>query len=311
MNWKIMGIILGFSSALQAKEQILDRIVALVDSEPILYSEVREKIEHAPLVKVSDYPATESDDKFTRALNDAINYKLIMRQAEELEITVTDPEVEDQINRMLAESGGYSRDSLKTFLQQQGKTYETYKNDIRDQMIFMRFRGRVIIPRVKLTEENIQAYHLKKQGSTKDYVELRLRQLLVRDVDDPVIGKEKEKLAQQIYEKLQAGMPFEEAEKIYSNGQAQEAKVFKLRDLSQDIRSHLENLKVGDFTSPVKTPMGLIIFYCDDRTLTGSQEYLRQKKQLEQELRNVELVKQTNLWLKSERERSNIKIVKE
>lgn len=311
MKITLICIIFILNPSLWAKESVVDRIVALVDSEPILYSEIQEKIDHAPLVKVSDYPSTEKDDNFTRAMNDAINDRLIKAKAEELEIVVNDEEVEEQITRMLSESGGYNRESLKTFLQQQGKTYEAYKTDIRDQMIFMRFRGRVIIPRIKLSPQDIQAYYLKKQGSTQEFVELTLRQIIVQDVDDPVIGKEKEKLAQQIFEKLKAGMSFADAEKIYSNGQRQETKIFKLRDLTQEIRRHLDNLKVGEFTPPVKTPLGYIIFYCDDRNLTGSQDFLRQQKQLEQELRNIELNRQTQNWLKTERAQSNIKIVKD
>src|SRR5262249_12008056 len=49
-------------------DELVDRIVAVVDGRPILYSDVKAKVDKGPLVVVSEYPATESAPQFDRAL---------------------------------------------------------------------------------------------------------------------------------------------------------------------------------------------------------------------------------------------------
>ena len=86
------------SSAVEG-EVLVDRIVAVVDGHPILYSSVMDKVDKGPLVVVSEYPAEETSPPYERALQDAINFQLVMAKAKDLEIDVRDDEVEAEIAR--------------------------------------------------------------------------------------------------------------------------------------------------------------------------------------------------------------------
>ena len=76
------------------------------------------------------------------------------------------------------------------------------------------------------------------------------------------------------------------------------------------IRSNLEALGIGAFTKPIETPGGYFIFYVEKRQFAGSDDFGRQKKKLEFELRSLELESQTMKWLAEERRRSKIEIIK-
>ncbi len=306
------------ASALAAEGEVLvDRMVAVVDGHPILYSNVMDKVEKGPLVVVSEYPAEETAPAYERALQDSINFELVMAKAKDLEIDVREDEVEAEIKSFL-DSRGLTRDGLLEHLGQQKMTYEEYKTDFRDQMILRRFQGRVITPLVKLTDKDVETYYLKKSGSTSDLVELVLRQILisVTATAAPEVIEAKRKLSQEVHQKLTDGMGFPEAVKIYSDEEKARDNgglmaPVKLKDLSQSIRTEVETLDIAQFTKPVRTSLGFHIFWLEEKKFSGSTEFESQKKKLEFELRNLELANQTRRWLTEQRQKSKVEMVTE
>ncbi len=308
-----------FSSAVSAEpqpgEELLDRIVAVVGSRPILKSDIDEKVNLGPLVIISDFPASESSKDFERALNDSINLQLMKNKAEELDIEIDDVDVEAQIDKLLS-GQNLDREKLMEFLTSQGKTYEEYKKDFHDQMLFRRFQGRVIAPAVKLTDKDIQNYYLKKSGTQADVLQLSLRQLLIRIPSSAAedFKKAKEKLAAEIYQKLKDGMDFVEAVKIYSDGPNARStggllRGVKLKDLNESIRQAVAGLEEGQFSSPVTSVLGIHIFYLEEKRFSESSQFLAQKKKLEYELRTRELSLEIRRWLELERQRSKVEVM--
>jgi len=301
----------------QSSETLIDRIVVAVDGKPLLYSDINDKVKNGPLVVVSDYPVDDKAEPFQRALNDAINFELVMQKARDLEIDVRNEEVEAEIKAFL-ETRGLGREGLNKHLQEEGLTYEDYKSDFRDQMILRRFQGKVIFPLLKVTDRDLETYYLKKQGTSSDVVELALRQILfsVAANSAPEIVEAKRKLASEVSKKLVDGLNFVEAVKVYSDD-AEARKTgglmppIKSKDLAPVIRSEVETLEKGQFTPAVRTSLGFHIFFLEDKHFSGSSEFLAQKKQLEFEVRNLELNNQTRRWLTEQRQRSKIELVKD
>ncbi len=305
------------AAAAQSAETLIDRIVAVSDGVPILFTDVQEKVANGPLVVVSDYPADEQSPEFERALQDSINFELIMAKARELEIDVRDDEVEAEITSFL-ERGGLNREGLQKHLDSRGIRFEDYRNDFKDQMILRRFQGRVITPLVKITDKDVETYYLKKSGATSDLVELTLRQILIQVTATAAaeVIEAKRRLAQEVHQKLVDGMPFVDAVKIYSDDSAAREggglmKGIRLKDLNAQIRAEVENLDVNQFTPPVRTAMGFHLFYLEEKQFSGSQEFQAQKKQLEFELRGVELANQTRRWLTEQRQKSKVEVIPE
>ncbi len=299
----------------QAQEQLVDRIVAIVNREPIMFSEVDEKIKKGHVVAVSDYPAEEGASDFDKALQDAINLELVKQKATELDIDVSDQDVDQEIQRFL-ESRQLNMEGLREALRGQGMSFEEYKADFKDQIILRHFQGHVISPLIKVTDKDVETYYLRKSGSSSESMRLVLRQILIKVPEGavPEIEEGKLNLARSVHQKLSSGMAFEEAVKIFSDDTAARAKgglmpEVSLKDLSSSIRTEVENLEVGKFTAPIKTGNGFHIFYLERKKFSGSDEFIKQKRQLEFELRNIELVAQTKKWLVEQRRKSKINII--
>lgn len=294
-----------------AEEVLLDRICATVDSEIILQSEIQERLDHGPLeVRVSDYGPTEAKDDFTRALNDTINARLIFRDAEQHEIVIKDEQINEEIEHIKA-SNHLSQEGLERQLARDHKTLAQFKKDLRESRIFNRWAGMRIMPLNKTTDRDVEAYYLTKEGSSSESQQLLLKKIDV-PIDSQVQVEEKEKLASEIYEKLKSGLSFDAAQTLYTAADADHsAKPYETSDFGPTIRPHLKDLKIGEYSKPIRLPDRFVIFFVSDKHLVASQDFIRRKPQLQKELRDLEMKRLTNQWLKNERSRSNIVIIKE
>jgi len=298
-----------------AKEVLLDRIVAIVDGYPVLYSSVMQKVKVGPLVTVSDFPAEEDASPFEKALQDSINFELVMSKARELEIEVPESQVDAEIDRFI-QNNGQTKSGLMDFLARQGTSYDDYRSDFRDLMVLRRFQGRVITPMVKITDKDLITYYLKKSGTSAELVEITLRQILI-SVDDsaaPEIVEAKQKMAQEVLKKLKDGMDFKAAVNIYSDDEGKSKNQglmmsMKLKDLAGEIKTAVSGLSKGEYSSAVRTSQGFHIFFLDDKEFGGSDDFLSNKNNLERELRGMELAAQTKKWLEQERQRTKVILV--
>lgn len=302
--------------ALYGKEVLVDRIVAIVNQQPILYSQVEEKVKTGPLIVVSEFPADEKAAPFEKALQDAINFELIMQKSKDLELEVEEGDVEAEIENLLS-SRGASREQLLQYLKEQKKSYKNYKDDSRSFMILRKFQGRVIYPLVKITDKDVETYYLKKAGISSDTLTLTLRQIVIQVSQGmPSSIKEgKQALAAEVHQKLVNGMKFEEAARVYSDDAGAKENgglmpKLRLKDLSADLRKSVEKLEPGQFTQPIKTAVGYYIFSLEEKSFGENQDFIKNKKNVAAELENVELLKQTKKWLAEQRQRSKVTIIK-
>ena len=171
---------------------------------------------------------------------------------------------------------------------------------------------------IKITDKDIETFYLKKSGTTADLVELTLRQILIRVATDatPEVLQAKQNLSREVHAKLQAGLDFKDAVKIYSDDTAAREtgglmQGVKLKDLSGAIRSEVENLESLAFTNPIQTSAGFHLFFLEERKFSGSRDFLEQKSNLEMELRTLELNIQTKRWLTEQRQKSKIEVIVE
>ena len=310
----ILGILLVQPTAL-AGEVLLDRLVAEVNSEAVTYSEVAEKVAKGPLVEVTPFPAKENDPPFEVALQDLINLKLILQKAKELEIEVPDEQLDSDIEKFLEKKNSTKKDLLEA-IAQQGMTYEQYREDFRKQSILSQFQGRVILPLVKVADKDLELYYLRHSGGSQaSQFKIVLRQIFIKYPTEATesVKTAKVQLADRIYKELAGGMVFAEAAKIYSDNSGAEAgglmPAIFIKDLSQEIKDQVESLQEKEFTKPIPPAGGIYIFYLEQRMLADNDDFVKKKNQLEFQMRQEEVIKQTMKWLEEQRSKSKIRII--
>ncbi len=321
-NQKFTRILTGiaFSSTLLASAsaysaELIDQLAAEVNGSAVTLSEVKQKVEKGPLIEVSPFPAQEKDPPQQVALNDLINKKLIMQKADELEIEVTDAQVTEEIDRFM-KGRNLNKEQLTQALAEQGMTYEQYREDFKTQMVMNQFQGREILPQVKISDRDVQLYYLRHSGSAAENVRLVIRQLQISLSPDAVasVKEGKKSLVDKAFQELEGGMSFEQVVKIYSdNDEARKTgglmSPLYVKDLAPLFQTAVKGLDEGKYSKPIETPVGYFIFYVEKKEFSGSEEYKKQRAQLEGALKQEEMGRLLGRWIEGQRKKSDIKIL--
>ena len=296
-------------------EQLIDRVVAEVNGDPITYSEVQDKVRKKVLVEISAYPATKEDEPFTIALQDSVNLKLILQKAEELELSIGEEDLETEIDKFIKRRN-LTRAALIEALAQEGMSYDQYREDWRKQMIISQFQGREILPSVKITDKDVEIYYLQQTGASGESIRVTLRQLFIRvpSSGPGSIRKGKEDVVRRVYSELKDGLDFSKAVRVYSDSESGRdnggimAPVM-LKELAPVFRKAIEGLDEMQFTAPVRAGSGVYFFYLERKEFSGNEEFRKLKGQLAQRLRQEQIGEQTMKWIENQRRRSEIKVI--
>lgn len=302
---------IGTECVYASQKSLIDRIVAVVDAEPILMSEINKKVKDGPLVQVSDFPADGQDSTFQQALNDAINFRLLKIAAADLMIEISEDEVDTQIDKILKDQKA-TRSQLYAFLKEQGKTFSQYREDFGNQLLIRKFQGRVVLPLVKVSDAQVRAYYLEKTGRRAENatLDLRLITIPVGKSASKNISNAKLQIAEEAYEKIINGMNFEQVANLYApGGGTQLLTGVEVEGLAPHVRKAVQSLDVGGTSRPTKTEQGINIFHVVGKSLKANSNFFKMQRQIEYEIRNLEAAKQLDLWLEVERQRRKVTIL--
>ena len=147
----------------------------------------------------------EMDKLRQQVLERLISEKTIMQRARETGIRVDDQMVNASIEQ-IAQSNNLSVDQLRQRLIADGISFNTFREEIRDEIITQRLREREVDSKIVIPESEIDAFLAEQAGfSTNDTTEYHLAHILLPIKGDADITEE---LAEEIAEKARDGEDF-------------------------------------------------------------------------------------------------------
>ncbi|MDY0042861.1 MAG: SurA N-terminal domain-containing protein, partial [Desulforhabdus sp.] len=203
-----------------AQSETLDRIVAVVNSDIILYSELEEQVnlmqKVAPGLNLDNPKEREQFERET--LQRMVRERLAEQEVKRLNINVDKRDIDNAVQSFKKENG-FTDDQLKYVLQQQGKTLDEFRENIKKQLERSRLIERVLKSKTVVTDEQVDAY-LQSNPVTGVGKERRHLAVILLPFSDKSQVSDVEKLAQDIYERLKKGEDFARLAKQYSQGPA-------------------------------------------------------------------------------------------
>lgn len=240
----------------------VDRIVAVVDEEVILRSEL-----DRAMANVMAQFAGRTEQLPPRAVieRQVLERMILLRvqtaRAEATGIRVSDTEVDQAVVR-LAQQNQVSLDQLRASLEKDGFSYEEFRKTIREEMMIQRLKQRFVQSRVQVSDTEIDI--LLASGGLKRG-EVRLSHILIgvpEGANNEQIQQAREK-AERVRREIDGGLDFAAAAVRFSEGQqALEGgdlgwrRYDEVPDAFVDL---IAALKKGEVTQPMRGPSGFHI----------------------------------------------------
>jgi len=269
-------VLFGGGSALAQEDEakLIDEVIARVNSGVIMRSAF-ESAQKAILDRLREQglKGDELEKKFReqqpRVLDDLIDSQLLAQRAKDLSINV-EPQVNQQILRMMKENNCESEDCLKQKMREAGFEMDELKKALNERFSNDAVLSREVYYRVfnRLTEKEKKEAYEKYKDSFTESAEVTLSRIFIALGKDP---NESLARAKDLVDKARSGVSdFAVLAENYSEdelGKKNKGLIgdIKVSELQPEIKAAVENAQVGTVTEPLKQDNGYSIFRVDKR----------------------------------------------
>jgi len=320
--WWVLAFSLAvFSINAQAEEPVIvDRIVAVVNDEIITLYDLNETLKpYEENIQALGYsPAKARETLFKlRAdlLNKLVDQKLTDQQIKKNNLTISTQELDRTIERV-KENRSYTDEDLRAGLAEQGLTVEEYRENLKKQLLRGKLVNREVKSKIVITSAEIEKYyneHIEKYaGETKYHlwnIFIRFSRMTDESLKQIAFGKMETVLSQ-----LKQGESFEslaaQAPDSPQSPQGTDLGLYRLDELSPQLRAVVKDMKAGGYSSIIETDSGYQIIYVQKVLVADPKALSDVETEIEDILYNEAIDKRYNTWLSELRERSHIRIIK-
>ncbi len=219
-------------------------------------------------------------------LRDLIDKELLLSKAKELNIT-GETELIKRLDEIRKQNHLESMEDLEKAAQQQGVSYEDFKQNIRNEIISQSVIRDQVGRKIQLTKTDIGNYYAKHKSEFEQPESVHLSEILIPvAADDPSSLEKAQAKAADVEDKLKAGGNFEELAKQNSGGPTAQTGgdlgEFKRGMLAKPLEDAAFKLSTGQTTAPIRTKQGLLILKVMQHTGGSEQDYSAIQPQVEE-----------------------------
>lgn len=298
-----------------ARAELLDRIVATVDTEVILYSELRMEIQ--PVLDAMSRSG-ESGERFQRraeklVLDQAVESKILLREAQLLGIEATDEEIERHIESF-RELYPSNTDFLNE-LAAAGETLSDFRVRIRKRLLAQKMavgKLRALEREAIISEAEVAQYYEDNKAQFMRPERIRVRQIFLKCGSDPEERAKTRARLEVLREELEAGADFAELAKAYSEAPGAEDGGMigwqQRGDLVEALDTAVFALPEDGISPVVESRGGLHLMKVDQREASGIASLDEVRMELEPRLRSAYAEERYGKWMGELRKRSRVRI---
>lgn len=217
------------SFAVDKKLVFEDRVVASVDGEPIVMSDLED------FAKEQSVEIKTKKDKL-KLLQDMVSIELLRKEAEKEGISVSDEELERYIDGV-ARQNGLSRVSFEEMLRKEGLTLKKYQKQVRQDIVRTKILSLRVRSKINVLDEDVEKYLRKNKTERPKEGQVYLYQVSLKGegaIDRVVTIRNNIKAGTDIREA--AGSAFSDLGYVNPS------------ELKEDLQAEIAKLKVGEMT---------------------------------------------------------------
>ena len=260
-----------------AQIEVLDQVVAIVDDDIILASELQERVQGVRSTMESRGVEVPSDDVLIRETLDRLILDSIQLQlANRYGVRIPDQQLDEAMTR-LARQNGLTLEQFRIALEQSGQSYAAAREGLRDDLAIQRVQQGNVMRNINISEQEIDNFLTTEEGEAMTQPEYQVVQALLsisRGEDAAEIAA-KESYVNEVLSNIQSGQPFEQAVSgtepyAFTGG---DLGWRKLGDIPSMFADTVPTLTVGE-VAKVRSSSGLHLVYLADAV--GGEQLVRQ-----------------------------------
>lgn len=248
------------SSIAFAQVTPLDTIVAIVDEDIILASEVRDRVKQVKSsAEQQDIPLPDDETVVQETLDRLILESIQLQLADRFGVRIPDAQLDQSMARIAAQNG-LTLEQFRDALTQSGQDYVEMREGLRDELAIQRVQQGSVMRDINITEKEVDNFMTTEEGAALTEPEYRVMQALlpISRSDNAETRAAKEDFVDGVLASVLAGMNFSEAVNV------QEPFAFrggdlgwrKLSDIPSMFSQIIPSLAAGD-TGKVQSNSGL------------------------------------------------------
>lgn len=291
--------------ATSGRTEVLNRIVATVDGEPITLHELQSFKKQAGQqgLFAQQEGITNMSDK--DLLEGLIMNKLVDKEVETQGLKSKDADVDSYIERIKTQNN-LGDEQFRAALAAQGMTLDAYRKKVGQEIERAILINREIGSRVNVTPQDIERY---AKEHAEDYaqperVKVRLILLPLSPSASSEEEKEVEALMQDIHKRAQGGEDFAKLADTHSKGpgagQGGDLGYFHKGQMVKEIDETAFALKAGEISKPFRTSAGLCVLKVEERLAANEKPSAEATEEIKRKIYNESLRQRYQRWFQED-----------
>ena len=265
------------SPGLRAATEMVDQVVAIVDDDIIMASELRERV--AALTETLQARGIELPPEETlirETLDRLILESIQLQMGLRVGVRISDAQLNGAIQNIAAQNR-MTLDQFRQALEERGQSYPAMREQVRREMIIQRVQAGNVNQRIQITPKEVDNFLGTEEGKKLTQAEYDLLHALLPL--SPSASPEEEAAASayvaQVLERIRSGQPFEEVISStngrFSGGDLGWRKTENLPSLFSDVAPGLAK---GSTSDPIRSDSGFHLIFMKD--VRGSEAIVSQ-----------------------------------
>ena len=159
---------------MQAATEVVDQVVAIVDDDIIMASELRERVGAVTgNLKARGITLPPEDELIRETLDQLILESIQIQQGTRAGVRISDEQLNAAVQRIAAQNR-MTLDQFRQALTERGQSYEAMREQVRREMIIQRVQAGNINQRIQITDDEVGNFMATQEGQSLSQTEFHL-----------------------------------------------------------------------------------------------------------------------------------------
>jgi len=297
----------GEAPPVKDSQSVIDRVVAVVNGDVVMMSELQEAI---VLARRDGREVPPGPDLERAMLNRLVEHRLQVQEARRDKIEVTEDELRTVVEDFVKRNGN-DRDKLEAQLQTQGVTWEVLRREMREQLLAQRVRSRRVVLRARVTESEVDRYLTENRDKFEAGLKYHALHLAipVESAGSPAAWERAKQEAESIAVALTGGADFTETARTRTKDVTGGDLGWLARgELDAVFEQPLLALQKGQVTAPIRSGSAYHILKLDDREELTAERLADARQQARDLLLQKKAQERFDEWVETLKRRALIAI---